>query len=93
MMNSDYEKMHEQCAQSLDEQWLEHTTHGKLYRILEDYEGDQCPSRYSLVRSRLLCSRDEYVEAHWEEEWDGLVDAEEEASDPYRYFGLSRRDF
>ena len=91
MMN--YEKMHEQCRESLDEQWLEHTPHGKLFRLLEDYDSDQCPSRYSLVRSRLLCSRDEYVEAHWEEEWDGLCDSAAEAADPLGYRGLSRRDF
>ena len=90
---SDYEKLHDQCTESLEDQWLQYTPHGKLFRLLEDYDSDQCPSRYSTVRGRLLCRRAEYVEAHWDEEWAELVDAEAEAADPYGYRGLSRGDF
>ena len=89
---SDYEKMHEQCTESLEDQWLEYTAHGKLFRILEDYECT-ASDRYSRVVNRLLQRRNDYVEEHWDEEWAELVDAEEEAADPYRYRGLSRRDF
>ena len=90
---SDYETKHDQCRESLKSQWLEHTSHGKLYQILEDYDCDQYQSRYSQVRSRLLCRRADYIESHWDEEWDALVDAEEEAADPYGYRGLRRSDF
>ena len=89
---SDFETMHDQCRESLEDQWLEYTNHGKLLRALEDYECT-ASDRYSRVLNRLLCRRDEYIEAHWDEEWAELVDAEEEAADPYGYRGLSRSDF
>ena len=90
---SDFETKHEKCRESLKTQWLEHTSHGKLFHVLEDYDSDRCLSRYSQVRNRLLSRRDEYVESHWDEEWDALCDSEEEAADPYAYRGLRRSDF
>ena len=89
---SDYEKMHDQCKESLRRQWLEHTAHGKLYCALSVYQIADI-ERYNRVICRLLGRREDYLEDHWDEEWEEMWDSAAEAADPYGYRGLSRGDF
>ena len=89
---SDYETKRKQCIESLQRQWLENTAHGRLFYALSVYQiYDE--ARYDRAVNRLLQRREDYIEAHWQAEWEEISDSAAEAADPYGYRGLSRGDF